>query len=1013
MGIKGLWQALREYVDDGHLSQFRGQRMAVDMYVWLHRCIHRSVRIRTESVVAFFDAKYSGTPCGTEPNSLDSGGDAVARASPSPASLSLDDVLVIDDQFVALVVDKVAALQRFGVIPICVFDGAGMPMKGGTDEERQRRRVEAFQGALIKLERLYCDARRHRGYTVEGHTAGSRITLPRDSRHYEEAVQLLEKAVDISTELAHAVIQVLREERHVECIVAPYEADAQLAYLCREGYVAAAASEDSDLIAYYCPCVISKLDTFSGKCEVLQPPLCAPHFFRRMAATSATASSAAALLLRSATGDRRAAADADAAGHRRDCVNSDHARMRAAALQSLQRPHNSINGVVDANSGEGTTSASIAATASGFTYESFLLGCILSGCDYVPNLRSIGVKKAFKLIAHATSLRQCFTTLEREFGFPADELRRYRHRILEAFYCFAHHLVYSPLTQEIVTYHPLPSSDSGVTAVLKTQLVGEVWPAQMAQEVCVQCLKDPCTLQLYKGVYQPCVTQYLQRTRRGQTSLRAYTGFHEMSSNRVVVHLEKQRRGELAISQRSPDKASFGAPLKKQRVASGFIGSNAAPPQSSSSSRQQAGMVVVRSRFFMVRGRTAVCEHWSTSETDNDDDADSGGPEEHVMVPRRASLCPAEPMTNTSTSSHNPFASLAHRPSSPASLSTTKAASGSLTDDSPNGVGAAATTTSCRTAGITAEEGTQEMMDSGTPSDCAKFDDSAENLSSSWMGGGGASTSAESLLCTSASALSMRDSESARDGECEVEGEHRSTRVQAVREALRNVCCMAETPDIEPNTDDIAQDTDATARAVGTHAASPAPPPPRCNCPFGYRKCNRAHSVFESCFLGRPWSRDEGPPPPPLPPEQPAARAPASAKDSSTASPQSSPASPLQRSAVSPAGKVAAGYVPRAFRPPRSTAAASAATLSASGNSPPVPLNDCDMTTKTEDLAMLRSPSEAEFLAAAPLTSPSSSMLPSSPTDGGPASSAAPPPLPSCAPAVSMAIFEKMLFKKT
>ncbi|AIN98592.1 DNA excision repair protein, putative [Leishmania panamensis] len=1009
MGIKGLWQALREYVDDGHLSQFRGQRVAVDMYVWLHRCVHRSVRIRTEAVIAFFDAKYSSITGSTGADSLDSRGDTATLASPSPAPLSLDDILVIDDQFVTLVLDKVSALQRFGVIPVCVFDGAEMPMKGGTDEERQRRRAEAFQGALTKLEQLYCDARRRRGCTAEDHADGTRIALPRDTRPYEEAVQLLAKAADISTELAHAVIQVLKEERHVECIVAPYEADAQLAYLCRQGYVVAAASEDSDLIAYYCPCIISKLDTFSGKCEVLQPPLCAPHFFRRMAATRVTTSTAATMLLKSATANRRAAAVDDAIGHGHDGVNSVHARMRASALKSLQCPHYSFNGAVGASTDEGAISAAV---ATAFTYESFLLGCILSGCDYVPNLRSIGVKKAFKLVAHATSLRQCFTTLEREFGFPADELRRYRHRILEAFYCFAHHLVYSPLTQEIVTYHPLPGTDRGGTAELKTRLVGQRWSAQIAQEVCVQCLKDPCTLQLYRGVYQPCVTQYLQRTRRGQTSLRAYAGFQEMSSSRVVVHVEKQQRDGLATSQREHAQCSFGPPLKKQRVASGFLGSSAALPQTSSSSQQPAEVVVVRSRFFMVRGRTAVCEQWSTSETDNEGDVESGESKEPMVVPRRAAVCPADPMIDPNTGCRSPFSSLAHRPSSPALLSITRAASGTLTDDSASGVGSTVTSTVRCTAGMTGANETWEMSDVRNTSDCARRDETAESLSTvSWMGMDGASASAASLLCRTSSTLFMGDSESMRDEECGVEGEDMARHAPVVREGARKVGGLTEIPGVEPYVHGIAQDTNSTVEAAGAQGMSSAPSPPRCDCPFGYWQCNRAHSVFESCFVGRHWSHDEGP----LPSsslERPTARASASVTGSSaTLSP--SPASPLQRLAMSPVGSVASGYVSRAFRPPRSTAAASAPPLPAAGKSQATPLYVCNTNAKGVDLAVLRSSSKAEPLAAAPLTLLPSSAFLSSPADGDATSRAAPPPLPTPPAAVHVAIFEKMSFKKT
>ena len=39
----------------------------------------------------------------------------------------------------------------------------------------------------------------------------------------------------------------------VDCIVAPYEADAQLAYLAKKGIVQAVITEDSDLVAFGCP----------------------------------------------------------------------------------------------------------------------------------------------------------------------------------------------------------------------------------------------------------------------------------------------------------------------------------------------------------------------------------------------------------------------------------------------------------------------------------------------------------------------------------------------------------------------------------------------------------------------------------------------------------------------------------------------------------------------------------------------------------------------------------------
>ena len=38
----------------------------------------------------------------------------------------------------------------------------------------------------------------------------------------------------------------------MDCIVAPYEADAQLGYLMKAGIVQAIISEDSDLLVYGC-----------------------------------------------------------------------------------------------------------------------------------------------------------------------------------------------------------------------------------------------------------------------------------------------------------------------------------------------------------------------------------------------------------------------------------------------------------------------------------------------------------------------------------------------------------------------------------------------------------------------------------------------------------------------------------------------------------------------------------------------------------------------------------------
>ncbi|GLD72601.1 exonuclease 1, partial [Lates japonicus] len=61
--------------------------------------------------------------------------------------------------------------------------------------------------------------------------------------------------------------------RAVDCIVAPYEADAQLAYLTKSGLAQAVITEDSDLLAFGCKKVILKMDKQGNGLEIDQSNL--------------------------------------------------------------------------------------------------------------------------------------------------------------------------------------------------------------------------------------------------------------------------------------------------------------------------------------------------------------------------------------------------------------------------------------------------------------------------------------------------------------------------------------------------------------------------------------------------------------------------------------------------------------------------------------------------------------------------------------------------------------------
>lgn len=64
--------------------------------------------------------------------------------------------------------------------------------------------------------------------------------------------------------MAYQVIKALKAE-NVQYVVAPYEADAQLAFLEDRGLVDGIVTEDSDLLVFGCKHVLFKLDS-DGNC---------------------------------------------------------------------------------------------------------------------------------------------------------------------------------------------------------------------------------------------------------------------------------------------------------------------------------------------------------------------------------------------------------------------------------------------------------------------------------------------------------------------------------------------------------------------------------------------------------------------------------------------------------------------------------------------------------------------------------------------------------------------------
>lgn len=130
-------------------------------------------------------------------------------------------------------------LIHFGVIPYLVFDGDYLPSKAATEKDRAKRREESKRIGL------------------EMHRLGK----------HSQAQKELQKAADVTPEMAGQLIQELKKIG-VQFVVAPYEADAQLAYLERKGIIQGILSEDSDLLVFGAKCLLTKLDQYGDCVEI-------------------------------------------------------------------------------------------------------------------------------------------------------------------------------------------------------------------------------------------------------------------------------------------------------------------------------------------------------------------------------------------------------------------------------------------------------------------------------------------------------------------------------------------------------------------------------------------------------------------------------------------------------------------------------------------------------------------------------------------------------------------------
>mmetsp|Transcript_53315 Transcript_53315/g.159649 ORF Transcript_53315/g.159649 Transcript_53315/m.159649 type:complete len:957 (-) Transcript_53315:1475-4345(-) len=315
-----------------HIRQFAGRRLAVDVSAWLHRGAYSC----SAELVEALEASAS------RPGGVEGDGEGTPRC------------IRMYTRYVLNRCDEL--LNHAGVASIhLVFDGRRCPLKAGTNEERNARKIAALEEAR-RLKRM-------------GQT--------------KEAQEKYKLCIKVTKGMERRVAKAVREkwghpgdgeQSKVTCVFSPYEADAQLAALCRDKIADAVVTEDSDVLVYSASCgipfpIIYKLDRDTGSCDVLTMDwLLSPT-------PSNSHSDPLSHLRRYLPCQRKQNSpkgrESPAKGERSGSFLSS---LRCLSRREILRP------------GSGA--------------RLFVQACVLSGCDYAPSrLSGIGHVNSFKLVA--------------------------------------------------------------------------------------------------------------------------------------------------------------------------------------------------------------------------------------------------------------------------------------------------------------------------------------------------------------------------------------------------------------------------------------------------------------------------------------------------------------------------------------------------------------------------------------------------------------------------------------
>ena len=194
MGINGLHKGLTFCTKKSNIREFRGQSVAIDCSSWLHRSVYSISEQYVENI--------------------------------ERGCLQNSSCVQVSSKYVISRCREL--MDLFGIRKIyLVMDGKRCPLKADTNQERERRRRENLEDA--------------RNFKHQGRR--------------DKAEEKYKSCIKIRDEFTAAVMKSVShhfsQDRRVELIWSPYEADAQLAKLCIDHVADVVVTEVRSIVVFY------------------------------------------------------------------------------------------------------------------------------------------------------------------------------------------------------------------------------------------------------------------------------------------------------------------------------------------------------------------------------------------------------------------------------------------------------------------------------------------------------------------------------------------------------------------------------------------------------------------------------------------------------------------------------------------------------------------------------------------------------------------------------------------